>query len=291
MLPHNPDPETSTTGPYDRNFIQHVVEYDVFPPDYEFPDGREICQPSNLDEICQAFEQRRPSLSSDNFTRDDFKKFRRADANAMRESSVMATVWPIIQGEVGDIKCIASDVAFRNFQHLTDGSLICAKPGIYHGARPEQLHEQARRELNHYIIPSTQKDHPILPNNFVEVKGPDGSSPVAIRQVLYGAALGARSLDTLRAYTAAEPRFDNNARVLAWTYHTGTLRAYACHVLEPSTSDALPGYAMTLIDAWNLTGNVDTFCRAAGAFRNGRDWAKRQRDEVIEEANKRVKQE
>ncbi|KAH8661074.1 hypothetical protein BGZ61DRAFT_564617 [Ilyonectria robusta] len=50
---------------------------------------------------------------------------------------------------------------------------------IYYGARPEQLDQKVRHELDGYIIPSTQHDLAIAPNFFLEVKGPDGSAAVA----------------------------------------------------------------------------------------------------------------
>ncbi|RKL09692.1 hypothetical protein BFJ70_g16629 [Fusarium oxysporum] len=180
------------------------------------------------------------------------------------------------------------DISFTNIDHLTDVSLICAKPDLYYGARPEQLHKEVRRVLDNYIVPSTQDDLPILPNNFVEVQGPDGSLSVATRQALYDVTLGTRDFQSLLSYGATELHYDNKASALAWTYHGGTLKAYASHVLEPSTPEAPPGYAMTQTKGWSLTSDLETFRQGATAYRNGRDWAKNQRDEAIAEANGKV---
>ncbi|KAG4279580.1 hypothetical protein FPRO04_13584 [Fusarium proliferatum] len=204
------------------------------------------------------------------------------------ESRVTASVIPIIEGDSGDTKCIASDISFTNIDHLTDESFVCAKPDLYYGAQPEQLHKEVRRVLDNYIVPSTQDDLPILPNNFVEVKGPDGSLSVATRQALYDVTLGTRDFQSLLSYGATEPHYDNKAFALAWTYHGGTLKAYASHVLEPSTPEAPPGYAMTQTKGWSLTSDLETFRQGATAYRNGRDWAKNQRDEAIAEANGKV---
>ncbi|KAF4468245.1 hypothetical protein FALBO_4864 [Fusarium albosuccineum] len=289
---HSPDKSNTTTtrstGPYDRAFQQHLIDHNVFPPGYEYPDGHEPSEPDNIDEIRQVLEQPRASLSPSRFTKDNFKKFRRADDHATKESRVTSSVIPIIEGEPGDTKCVASDIPFTNLDHLTDGSLVYAKPDLYYGARPEQLHKEVRRALDDHIVPSTQEDLPILPNNFVEVKGPDGSLSVATRQALYDVTLGTRGFQSLLSYGATEPCYDNKASALAWTYHGGTLKAYASHMLEPSTPGALPSYAMTQIDSWSLTGNYESFRRGAGAYRNGRDWAKKQRDDAIAQANEKV---
>ncbi|KAK2741464.1 hypothetical protein FQN57_005597 [Myotisia sp. PD_48] len=67
-----------------------------------------------------------------------------------------------------------------------------AKPDHFYGARPEQLDRQIRDKLEEYIIPSTQHDLPILPNFFLEAKGPDGTITVLMRQACYEGALAAR---------------------------------------------------------------------------------------------------
>ncbi|KAJ0131276.1 LysM domain-containing protein [Fusarium oxysporum f. sp. albedinis] len=205
----------------------------------------------------QPLERPRASLSPSRFSKDDFKRFKRADDHATKESRVTASVIPIIEGDPGDTRCIASDISFTNLDHLMDGSLVCAKPDLYHRARPEQLHKE--------------DDLPVLPNNFVEVKGPDGSLSVATRQALYDVTLGARGFQSLLSYGAEEPHYDNKACAIAWVYHGGHMKAYASHVLEPSTPEAPPGYAMTQIKGWSLTSDLETFRQGATAYRNGRD--------------------
>jgi hypothetical protein len=64
----------------------------------------------------------------------------------------------------------------------------------YSMARHEQLDRRIRRELTGQIIPSVQEDISIMPNFFLEAKGPDGSLAVAGRQACYDGALGARGI-------------------------------------------------------------------------------------------------
>jgi hypothetical protein len=47
---------------------------------------------------------------------------------------------------------------------------------------------------------------------------------------------------------------------------------------------------MTQIKTWGLTGDANTFRKGAAAYRNGRDWAKRQRDSAINQAHDNVSQ-
>jgi hypothetical protein len=92
---------------------------------------------------------------------------------------VINSVIPIIEGKVGDDKCVAGYIPFNNLDHLTDGTIAPAKPDLFYGARPEQLDRRVRTELGSRIIPSTQNDLPMAPNFFLEAKGPDGSLTVA----------------------------------------------------------------------------------------------------------------
>jgi hypothetical protein len=77
---------------------------------------------------------------------------------------------------------------------------VGAKPDFYDGAPAGQLDQRVRSELSGYIIPSTQHTAPILPDFFVEGKGPHGSTAVAKRQALYDGTLGARAMLQLQSY-------------------------------------------------------------------------------------------
>lgn len=125
--------------------------------------------------------QTRRSLSPTRFSQEDYETFVQADADAAKEKQVTSTVIPIIQGDIGDNKCVSGGIPFTTLQHLTDGAIVPGNPDVYHGARPELLNRRIRDELNEYIIPSTQEDLLVAPNFFVAVKGPDGSAAVAKR--------------------------------------------------------------------------------------------------------------
>ncbi|KAI1909470.1 hypothetical protein LOZ65_006519 [Ophidiomyces ophidiicola] len=277
--------KTSSTA-YSRNFQQNLIDHGVYPDGYEFPDGNVPSQPNNIDEIHERLAQPRPSLSPSKFSDGDFKKFKRADINASKEQPITTSVIPILEGEIGDPKCVGGDYSFGNLAPLTDGTLASAKPDHFFGARPEQLNRSIRKALNDRIIPSTQDDLPMAPNFFVEAKGPDGSLAVATRQACYDGALGARGMHSLRSYQQ-EATYDNNAYTLTSTYHGGQLKMYATHISKPDDPDGRPEFIMTQLRSFALTDTSEAFRQGASAYRNGRDWAKETRDTLIRAANQR----
>ncbi|KAI1318801.1 hypothetical protein F5Y16DRAFT_391561 [Xylariaceae sp. FL0255] len=280
---------TKSTGPYDRAFQQHLIDYGIFPHRYKYPDSRTPPPPpQNLEEIRQVIARRRPSLSPSRFTQDNFEAFEQTDADASKEWQVTSTVIPIIEGDVEDTKCVSGQIPFTNLDHLTDGSLVPGNPDRYHGSRPEQLDRQVRAELSGHLVPSTQHDRPIAPNFFLHVKGPDGSLAVVERQACYDGALGARGIRSLQTYGNAGSDFDNKAYTITSTYHGGTLKMYTSHPLPPASPGARCEYVTTQIKAYALTSDGDAFRTGAGAYRNARDWAKQVRDEAIEKANEAV---
>lgn len=282
-----------STGPYDRAFQQHLVDHGIYPDGYEYPDGSVPPPPDNMEEIQQAIARPRRSLSPSRFTDEDFREFKRADARAdaraCKENQVTTLVIPIIEGKARDGRFSCGQIPFRNLHHLTDGSLVPGNPDLYYGARPEQLSRRIRTELNGHVVPSTQHDLPVVPNFFLAAKGPDGSSAVATRQACYDGALGARGIHTLGSYGELDAVFENKAYTITCTYVAGQPKMYTSHPIQPASSESCPGYSMTQIDSWSLTGNSRAFREGAAAFRNLADWAEKRRNEVIEEANVRIR--
>jgi hypothetical protein len=58
---------TASTGPYNRNFQQNLIDGGIYPDGYEYPDGRVPALPANWEEIQQRLAQPRPSLSPSRF--------------------------------------------------------------------------------------------------------------------------------------------------------------------------------------------------------------------------------
>lgn len=276
---------TKSSGPYDRDFQQNLIDGGIYPHAYEYPDGRRPAKPDNWQEINERLAQPRPSLSPSKFSEEAHDKFIRADAHAAKEKQVSEFVIPTIAGEVTDGKCAGGGIKLANLDHLTDGTLAPGNPDMYYGARPEQLDRRVRTELSGHIIPSTQDDLPIAPNFFLAAKGPDGSLAVAGRQACYDGALGARGMHSLQTYKQLEPVYDNRAYTVTSIYHGGTLKMYTSHPAQSTGPESRIEYCTTQLNTWGLTGNLDSFRQGATAFRNARDWAKEQRDKAIAQAN------
>jgi len=279
---------TKSTGPYDRAFQQHLIDGGVYPHAYEYPDGRVPAKPNNWEDINRRLSQPRPSLSPSKFSEEAYEKFIRADAHAFKERQIAESVIPVIEGNIRDAKCISGGIPFTNLDHLTNGTLAPGNPDRYYGARPEQLDRRVRTDLSGHIIPSTQHDLPIAPNFFLEVKGPDGSAAVAKRQASYDGALGARGIQSLKSYGQDESLYDNHADTIISIYHDGTLKMYTSHPSQPTSRGGRPEYYTTQLRSFAMTDTAETFRQGATAYRNARDWAKEQRDEMIKRANDRA---
>ncbi len=263
---------------YHRDFEQHLIDHGIYP-------NSRTQKPHNWDEIQHKMTQPRPSLSPSKFSDGAFETFRQANEEALTEAMVMRKPFPTISGDA-DIPS-AGELPFGNLEPLTDGTLVDAKPDFYDGARPAQIDRQIRAELGSYITPSTQQQAPALPNFFTEAKGPDGSAAVAKRQACYDGALGARGMRSLQTYGAENIKtiFDNNAYTITSTYHNGHLQMYTTHLTQLTDHENSPEYHMTQLNAFAMTGTAERFREGASAFRNARDWAKEQRDQMIAAAN------
>ncbi|KAK3335088.1 hypothetical protein B0H65DRAFT_561600 [Neurospora tetraspora] len=254
---------SARAGPYGNAFAQNLFKFNVYLDTYRDVNRQRLPEPDNLDEIRRALTQEpRRSLSPSRSLRTEFEEFELADASASTERMVTEHVIPKIQGKIGDIRCMA---------------------------RLEDLDERVYTELAGSILPSTQFDEqPILPNFFLEVKGPGGSLVVAKRQACYNGALGARGMQHLLSYGASELVYDNKAYTLTCTYYGGTLTMYTTHVIPPAMPGGLSRYVMTLVVTYTLLAGPDMFRAAVTAYRNGRDWAEQQRNEAIKQANMRA---
>ncbi|KAL5400912.1 hypothetical protein PMIN03_011977 [Paraphaeosphaeria minitans] len=278
---------TKSTGVYDRDFQQHLVDHNVYPHGYRHSDGSVPTKPANWRGINEILAQPRPSLSPSKFGEEDYQRFVQADADASKEKQVSELVIPLLEGRIEDAKCRSGGIPFTNLDPLTDGTLKPGNPDVYYGARPEQLSRQVRIELGGHITPSTQHDLPLVPNFFLAAKGPDGSLAVAGRQACYDGALGARGMASLKLYGQGESGHDIACAVSS-IYHGGTLKMFTSHVKQPSVPGDRPKYHMTQLRSFAMTDTADTFRQGAGAYRNLRDWAKEQRDDQIKQANERA---
>lgn len=280
-----PGISASKTGPYDRAFLQHLVDHHILSEEYRYPDGRSPPKPSNMDAIQEVLRRPRTSLSKPEFSTTDFAEFKEITLRATKGRDILTWAIPMIEGRIADRQCVAGGIPLTNFDHLTDGTLVPGHPDLFHGARPEQLDREIRGRLDKQVAPSTRRDLPIIPNFFLQVKGSSGSIDVGLLQACYDGALGARAMHSLQSYGQPMPIYDNNAYALTVVYYCGILRMFTVHPVPPEESGCRPGYVMTHINSWCMIGDYQAFVQGATAYRNGLDWAKQQRENMIHRAN------
>ncbi|RDA93695.1 hypothetical protein CP533_4893, partial [Ophiocordyceps camponoti-saundersi (nom. inval.)] len=276
---------TPTVGLYDDNFQQHLIDNGVYPHRFRYPEGHLPPLPANLEDIKQALCE--PRLFERRISKHRFNDFSLTDAELVSKSEVMThIVLPVLEGHAQENQAHVKRVSLINLDPLTDGTLFAASPDLCYGAYPEELARTMRQRLSSLIVPTLTMGL-IAPNFFIETGYPRGSAAIAQRQLCHDMALGERGQIALLSVGKSRPVYDNCAHTLGYTYQCGALRLYAMHAIEPSTATSKPEYVMTQVDAYCLTGDLMTFDQGIRALRNGRDWAKRQRDHAIAKANDR----
>ncbi|KAF2430742.1 hypothetical protein EJ08DRAFT_733991 [Tothia fuscella] len=208
-------------------------------------------KPHNWEEIQERLAQPRSSLSPSKFSDGAFETFQLKNDEATTEAEVMSEVFPLITGKTNIFS--GYNQVFNNLKPLGD-HISNPQPDYFNGARTSEVRSKVRNDLEQYIVPSSQRHRPALPNFFTEAKGPDGKASEAKRQITQDLAAGARGMLMTQSYELDEP----------------------------------PEYHTTKIRGFDLTDNLDTHHQGITAFRNLRDLAKEKRDEFIALANERA---
>ncbi|KAL8698073.1 MAG: hypothetical protein Q9224_002018 [Gallowayella concinna] len=286
----------SRNSVYDRNFSQHMKDHGCYPPQY--PEQR----PANWDKVYAKLLE--PRKSSAPLTQKDLDLFRLEWQKCKTESMVVSVLFhPIIAGASSIHQpniFHTEDVQFNNLEPMTDNTYNPPKPDWYDGCVPEEIVASIRAKLSAYIVPSTVKDRPCLPNFFAEFKGPEAVTSVLERQALNNGTWAARGIQELRDWIGTQPLEDKRAYTICCTYDyaSNTLNFFTVH---PIRTDALAhrplsrlpshrfAYQMTKIDGWIVDKNLNDFNQAVNAFRNAREWCKKERDDLVKEANKKAK--
>lgn len=271
---------------YDDNFEQHLIDYNIYPEEYDYPNDRQTPEPNDLEGFHRRLQLPRPSLSPSRFPDSSFRSFKRKNGRVIDEGEVMRDVVPIICGNANVPN--KQNLLFTKLNPIANNTIVDAKPDFYDGARLEDIDKQVRRDLGPFIIPTGHRTAPVAPNFFLEAKAPKGGSDVSKRQACYNGALGARAMHKLQSYKQDEPVYDGNPYTITSTYHagTGTLQMYTTHLTQ--STDGTPEYHTTQVRSLALTDTPDGFRQGATVFRDARDWAKEQRDAIILAANERI---
>lgn len=265
---------TTRSSPYSRDFEQKLVDNGIYP-------NNRASNPLNWAEINGYLTRPGLSLSPSQLSDGAFDSFREDNELAQRESDVMANVIPTITGR-GDRRHFSTgDTPFNNLEKFADGELT----DRFYGAEPQDIDRRVRNDLGKYIVPSTDTRLSVAPNYFLEATPEGGRVDVARRQACHGGVVGARAMHSLQNYQAAAPVFDKQAYTITSTYQDGQLKMYTTNPTPPRDRRGKPEHHMTQLRSFAMTDTPDSFRQGAAAYRNGRDWARDQRESFIADAN------
>ena len=280
---------SGSSGPRSPRFEQKLADGGVYNNCSTYPDGRRRPRPANWESLKELLYISRPP-NTPPLIEEDFCDFEANDECISDEAEVVETLLPIISGEKSAQRCCPKKRSFTNFVPLLkDEHLSIPQPDVYYGSAPHMLQKQVRAELSGFIVPCKKDTHPMLPNFFIEAKGPEGHSLTSRLQACYAGAVGARAMHHLRTYINGEENFDDEAYTITAiiTGSPSILELFTCHITESTRADGSPEYHMNKLGIYALTKSSTAFQEGVTAFRNARDWAKLQREELIRLANAR----
>lgn len=273
-------PVTKRISPYNPSFQEYMERRGIYTwnPDI---------YPTNLEEIQTALRQRRESLSSAKFSKADYESFLHANMNATTEAGIMNAAFRIIIGQ-GNISN-GLNVPFVNMVGMVDEILTVPRPDLYEGCLRTEISSDICSRLDSHIVPSRVAQNPVLPNFFAELKGPGGNAGIGTLQACHDAAIGARAMQSLRAYVDEDTAVNGKAYCLSAVFcggiGTGFLSISATHVTMSEDPAVQHHYHMTQIGSYALTNSEESFREGVTAFRNAREWAHEQRMALVVAAN------
>ncbi|KAG8157363.1 hypothetical protein KVR01_012747 [Diaporthe batatas] len=186
-------PTSTRAGPYDPAFMQHLLEYNILPLEYEVPDDQHPAPPDNMREITAEICAKRGSEPVE-----DFRSFQRAYRQASNEEDALNQI-DSLQGDKTALMrshAIRQKKKMNQLAPLTDGSIAHGNPDRVYGSRAAELALFTRERLKDLIVPTPEQDF-ICPNFVVHAKGLRGTAAVASVQAVYDGALAARGMQAL----------------------------------------------------------------------------------------------
>lgn len=272
---------TSSRGP---DFEQHLVDHSLY------PDNKKS---SALNEqyIRDKLRRPRPSLSLSRFSDEDFDAFQHLNATITNKDDVMIDIVPVM---CGTNKILSKrNLLFTELKPITDDIASQPKPDSFDGARVDEIDMRIRTDEHIYplIVPTNHIHAPAAPNFFLEVKGQLGDLAVLKRQACYDGANGARAMHCLQNYGRKEPIYDGKAYAFSAIYHAGVmmLMLFSHHLTAPPTSGGRPEYHLTYLRGYLMMNGRQDLVDGLTAFRNLRDMAQKFRDDFINAANARAR--
>lgn len=299
--------KTKSSSPYDAAFKQQLIDFNIYPINHILASNDLPSAPDNLQDIIEEIcNNSRGSLEPSTFGTEQHERFWRSYILGFSEEAQSRTL-DMIEGDTLALSAAhikRGPIKLTNLSPLVPANFVPGNPDRAYGARPEALERSVRDQLRTLILPTSAEDI-LCPNFIVHVKGPDGKPRVSEIQAVYDGVLAARGMQALWE-AGIEGNGNSNdtmnattARTITCTFADGILRMFAvarrhrmarlqrlqqelCKPLEDVE------YVTTRLGTWLMVERLDDFRDGALAFRNGLEWARKQRDELIERANVRV---
>lgn len=260
------------TRAYDNNFEQ-LLSDTGFVGDWDI----DTQQPLNMGELKRMLRNE-PIACSET----EYRTFTRKLSRARNESKTRAVLFPLLGGDEEGQYAHEEEMLCHNLEPLVPG-IADAKPDYMDGSLASSMKKEVRQSLSQLIVPANLC-MPILPNFFLEVKGPEGSWLVLRRQILHDGCLGARGIHSLNSW-GREECFNGKASTISVSFYLGILQIYCTHPVQQKEGTA---FHTNRIGNYYLDKDPESLAEGLTAFRNARAWAKTQRDAAISELNSRL---
>lgn len=284
----------SKPSPYHESFLQLLIDHNVYPPEYKYPDAQRPAKAGNIKELLIRLRLARNDLGI--IDEETIERLRDVNQNAPEDRATRMAVYPILEGDARYNGTRLSGIIFSNLDALLPVLLASPEPDLYCGARPEQIDVKVRNHLSGMIEPSDDTTCAAAPNFFLAAKGLEGVPDVLRNQATYQGAIGARAIHALESYNRT-PVFDTSIKAISCTYCDGQLIIYGTHILPPGGGGKKHGltpgsydgttYVISMLRGFCLIDDPDTFRRGVTAFRNAMEWAEETRNNAIRMANER----
>lgn len=235
--------------------------------------------------------QRRGSLSPNSFSDTLWSDFVRKNDRARNEGQISTKCLPLFTSDSPFPDNV--DTLFNHLDPLVseDFKIPAPKPDVSTGIDMTSVPLEIRRPLAQYIVPAIGAEA-ILPNDFIEVKGPHGSGASLVTQVSHNGAAGSRAMHKLRTFRSEdgdEP--DGVARTFHMTLHggPGAVSFYVSHAQRGESTEPAVTYHTTRVGGELVVSSPEHLRKALTIFRNLRDMAAEEREEAVKLAKSRCK--
>ncbi|EME77013.1 uncharacterized protein MYCFIDRAFT_212727 [Pseudocercospora fijiensis CIRAD86] len=245
-------------------------------------------EPSNKAELLAGLQRRRSSLDASAYPDSNFKRFLKANYEALNESQVMLeVVYPYFTTYFKDHPKSAN-LAFTNLEPIFQPPPKISPPQPDHsfGTAEEDIHLAVRNKLDKFIVCSRKPHAPAAVNDMMQVKGREGKARVLDTQITKDGAIGERAMYELHGFARGSPcPADGVAHTFLQSYHDGVMKFFVAFRKASSVRREPDKIYITEIAGEYLCGSPEHLRKGLTMYRNFVDMATEARSKAVEAAN------